>query len=87
MSIEALSQKLLDAGFERLRTLTSELHTPPLNPIEFLRQYLEGKQEPPANIEAGRWTQCQAQRSGEFSVWVPPATLLKCLTGDTAHEW
>ncbi len=51
MSIEALSQKLLDAGFERLRTLTSELYTPQVNPIEFLRQYLEGKQEPPVNIE------------------------------------
>jgi len=27
-----------------------------------------------------RWTQCQAQLLGQFSVWVPPLTLLKRLT-------
>src|SRR5215207_4573458 len=27
-----------------------------------------------------RWTQCQAQLLGQFSVWVPPVTLMKRLT-------
>lgn len=52
MSMEVLSQNLRDAGFVHLTTaLTSELYTAPVEPMEFLRQYLEGKQEPPANIE------------------------------------
>ncbi len=33
-----------------------------------------------------RWTQCQAQPSGQFSVGVPPVTPLKCLTVGSAHE-
>jgi hypothetical protein len=30
--------------------------------------------------EQVRWTQCQAQSLDQFSVWVPPITLSKCLT-------
>src|SRR5215211_9238147 len=31
-------------------------------------------------IGSVRWTQCQAQLLGQFSVWVPPVTLMKRLT-------
>lgn len=51
MSMEALCQNLRDAGIVRFTTLTPELYTPPVEPMDFLRQYLEGKQEPPADIE------------------------------------
>lgn len=52
ISMEALKQRLRDAGFVRLtEAQTSMLYTPPVEPREFLRQYLEGKQEPPANIQ------------------------------------
>jgi SAM-dependent methyltransferase len=52
MSKEALSEKLRKAGFQhRGSVLTPQLCTPPVDPGEFLRQYLEGKVTPPNDIK------------------------------------
>jgi 2-polyprenyl-3-methyl-5-hydroxy-6-metoxy-1,4-benzoquinol methylase len=52
ISKEALSEKLRKAGFQhRGSVLTPQLYTPPVDPAEFLHQYLEGKVTPPDDIK------------------------------------
>jgi ubiquinone/menaquinone biosynthesis C-methylase UbiE len=51
MPMEALRRKVQEAGFRDVIGMTAELDTPPVAPTAFLRQYLEGKYQPPANID------------------------------------
>jgi len=50
MPIASLRQQLQQARFQVVTEVETKLRTPPVAPAGFLRQYLEGKQHPPANI-------------------------------------
>jgi ubiquinone/menaquinone biosynthesis C-methylase UbiE len=50
MSIASLRQRLQEAQFQVVTEVETTLRTPPVAPDVFLKQYLEGKRYPPANI-------------------------------------
>jgi len=51
MSMPELRRRAVEAGFDHSAELTIERQTPRVNPTVFLRQYLEGKQQPPTDID------------------------------------
>src|SRR5262249_36838460 len=51
MSLGALHDKVNTAGLRVTEAMTVKVLTPSVEPNAFLRQYLEGKQNPPENVD------------------------------------
>lgn len=51
MPMTELRQELQQARFQVVTEVEAKLRTPPVVPAVFLRQYLKGKQQPPASID------------------------------------